>query len=115
MISARTVNSSVFFQAVQKVGARNMRACVESPAQLVTPSLLFWKLITISRQIGYQEKKPKQSTAPIRNPCADTLRLARAATLSPARDRAGDRAAGLRSAARAATVCPGLVGVARGR
>ena len=28
----------------------------------------------ISRTIGYQEKKAKQSTAPIRNPCADRLR-----------------------------------------
>src|SRR6266516_2033811 len=89
-----------------------MRSLFALPAQLVTPSLLFWKLITISRHIGYQEKNRKQSTAPIRNPCADTFRLALAASLSPARDRAGDSTAGLRSVLRSATVGQDLVDLA---
>src|ERR1700679_3419646 len=41
-----------------------------------------------SRHIGYQEKKKKQSTAPIRNPCADALRLALRPRLAAARERA---------------------------
>src|SRR5260370_24784165 len=41
----------------------------------------------ISRHIGYQEKKAKQSTAPMRKPCADVLRLALRPRLTAARDR----------------------------
>src|SRR6266567_6578042 len=35
----------------------------------------FWKLMMISRAIGYQEKKVKHRTAPARNPYAEALRL----------------------------------------
>src|ERR1700689_4389377 len=41
----------------------------------------------ISRHIGYQAKNAKHSTAPMRNPCADALRLALRPRLTAARDR----------------------------
>jgi hypothetical protein len=42
---------------------------------VVTPRWVFWKLMMISRAIGYQEKNAKHNTAPMRNPCAERLRL----------------------------------------
>src|ERR1700733_2785672 len=61
----------------------------------------------ISRHIGYQEKKKKQSTAPIRNPCADALRLALRPRLAAARERARCGVVGSGSALRAtATMGP---------
>lgn len=41
---------------------------------MVLPSLFFWKARKNSLTIGYQEKKEKQSTAPIRKPWAERLR-----------------------------------------
>src|SRR5579859_6490450 len=66
----------------------------------------------ISRTIGYQEKKAKHSTAPIRNPYAERLRLASGASwraelpraaLPPAALRAGGRLSAFRAVTRSAT------------
>ena len=61
---------------------------------------VLWKLMMISRTIGYQEKKAKQSTAPIRNPQAAALRRACGSTAArpPPGGGAGRRGRGLRDA-----------------
>ncbi len=50
-----------------------------------------------SRTIGYQEKKEKQSTAPIRNVQAPALRLARGSSDTGRRPRAAGAAAARRA------------------
>ncbi len=65
--SASPANRAVFFHALQNSGSCITWVKLRQPTHVVFPAkLVFWKLITISRTIGYQEKTAKQISAPAR-------------------------------------------------